>query len=121
MPETEYQVRYGVTKEEAEAELQKIQRKVFIYDTTQDDIEHMHQSILSWLENNRKFDDEYLHDHKEFTFRVLWYLNNRGKTTKYLFFNERKQRLFLDRDFYEWFKIKTNLVEFNLERYKEVQ
>lgn len=86
-----------------------------------EDLEYIHQAIICWLESGRYFDDEFFQSHREFAYRVIWYVNNEGKTTKYLYFNERNQKIYVDRDFYEWFQLKTNLVEFNLDRYKEVK
>jgi len=52
---------------------------------------------------------------------MLWYLNDGGKTTKYLYFNERTQRLYVDVKFMAWIRLKAKLVEFNIDRYRKVR
>jgi|AntRauTorckE6833_2_1112554.scaffolds.fasta_scaffold59670_2 hypothetical protein len=119
--ENEFQSIYGASKEEMEKKLQKLEKQVFIYEMPAADIDFIYESLVSWMQSGGIYDDEYFESLKKFAFRMLWYLNDGGKTTKYLYFNERTQRLYVDVKFMAWIRLKAKLVEFNIDRYRKVR
>lgn len=90
---------------EAQIKLQNLHRKVFIFDTSDADEKAFRITIQNWL----------MHDSSQsFTqmlWEIIWIRNDKGKFSKYLFFNEHSQKLFLDRHFLEWAKLTLNEME----------
>lgn len=120
LPVTEFRQRYGIELDEAQDRLKKLERKVFKWDDTRkEDLEYFHQGIKSWLVNDWYYDGEWM-ELRDLAWRLNWYANGRGKTIKYLYFNERREKLHLDRDFWKWFQLKTDLITWNLQKYEAV-
>lgn len=120
IPVSEFKELHGIDLDEAQKRLKNLERKVFIWgDTRKEDLEYFHQGIKSWLVNDRYYDGEWLSP-RDLAWRLNWYANNRGKTIKYLYFNERRQKLYIDRDFWKWFILKIDLISWNLLKYEAV-
>ena len=47
---------------------------------------------------------------------AIWKANNKGRTIKYLHFNERNQSLRIDNDFWKWAELVTEQIESQLEK-----
>lgn len=93
---------------ESQLKLQKLHRKVFVFDTSDADEKIFKITIQNWfIQNSRQSFTQML-------WEIIWIRNDKGKFSKYLFFNERSQKLFLDRDFLEWAKLTLNEMELML-------
>lgn len=76
---------------------EKLYKRVFIYDSSEADNRFFRQRIVDFLQGagNYKSFSEFMHE-------AIWERNGGGKTIKYLYFDERAQRVKLDYYFYEW-------------------
>lgn len=88
------------------SELIKLEKKVFIFDTSEGDKRFFKNEILRYVNgegNGKSF--------SQFMWHAIWVRNEKGKTCKYLDFNERTQKLYLDKYFYEWMTTMIKLIE----------
>lgn len=85
---------------ETERKLKRLRRRVFTFSSSSADEKIFTQKILDYLQDKTEFDS--LH---KLLWHWTWVRNDEGKFSKYLYFNERIQKLYLDRDFYAWAKL----------------
>lgn len=79
-------------------------KKIFIYDSSSADEMYFKTRIINYLNDK---DEPTL---TKVCWDMTWIRNNEGKFSKYLYFNERHQRLYLDYDFWEWAKATCQLL-----------
>lgn len=90
--------------------LSKLRKKVFTFATSEKDEKYFINRITNYLlDKDKSTLSEVLWD-------ATWIRNDKGKFCKYLYFNEYIQRLYLDRDFFEWAKLMCNILENELEK-----
>ena len=90
--------------------LRALERRVFTFDSSKADMAYFKQRISDWLK-----EDTYTMSLTQLCWDMTWQRNDEGRTIKYLYFNERVQKCYLDRDFFEWVKIITGEIERALE------
>lgn len=94
-----------------EKTLARLERKVFLWSDCKERDRH---SLKMAIQKFVRADPGYGF------FKMLWdavhEVNDGGKTIKYLYFNERAQRMYLDRDFVEWAKAISELTSIELEK-----
>ena len=79
--------------------LKLLRKRVFVFDSSAADEAYFKRRITDYLLNNT-------HDTLTAAMEdAVWKVNQEVKTCKYKYFNERIQRLYLDRDFFSWAKI----------------
>lgn len=81
-----------------------LKRKVFVFPTSKADQEFFEVRILAYLMG---LDKESL---SKSCWDMVWVRNNFGESSKYLYFNERTQKLYLDINFFEWAKLTCQLM-----------
>lgn len=86
--------------------LRALERRVFTFDSSKADLAYFKQRITDWCK-----EPEYTISLTKLCWEMTWERNNEGRTCKYLYFNERSQRLYLDNDFFEWVKLITGEIE----------
>lgn len=91
--------------EDDEIMLNRLRRKVFIYAKSDEDELYFRQRIASFLQ-----DKEGYKTFTEVCWNMVWIRNNEGTMSNYLYFNDRSQKLFLDRTFFEWVKLVCRLI-----------
>jgi hypothetical protein len=79
-------------------------RRVFIFDTSRADEKYFRTRIQNYLMGRDKG------SLSKTCWDMIWIRNNEGITSKYLYFNERAQKLYLDHDFFEWAKLTCQLM-----------
>lgn len=79
--------------------LLSLHKKVFVFDSSSADELIFRKAILEYLLGKR---EDSLTQTMWFE---VWERNEQGKYGKYTYFNERIQKVYLDRDFFEWCKI----------------
>lgn len=82
--------------------IDRLRRRVFRFNGSAADERFFKLAISEWLRNEGEKAGATFTD---LLWHITWLRNNKGQTTKYLYFNEHLQRLFLDKDFLEWAKI----------------
>lgn len=93
---------------EAQEQIKKLHRKIFVFDTSDADEKAFRICIQNWLmhESNQEFE--------QMLREIIWLRNDKGKTIKYMYFNERHQKIHMDRYFMEWAKLTLNEMELAL-------
>jgi len=88
-----------------------LERRVFKYDSSKADKRFFKQKIVDFVREkpDGKSYTQYLID-------AIWLRNNKGETTKYMYFNDRIQQLFIDRYFYSWARKMIGFIEEEAER-----
>ena len=76
---------------------EKLYKRVFCYDSSEADNRFFRQRIVDFLQGAGGYKS-----FSEFMHNAIWERNDGGKTIKYLYFDERAQRVKLDYYFYEW-------------------
>lgn len=94
----------------SEQDIAKLERKVFLWpDCKERDRHSLKMAIQHFVMNDPGYG----------FYKMLWAavheVNDGGKTMKYLYFNERIQRFYLDRHFEEWAKAISQLTAQELE------
>jgi hypothetical protein len=89
--------------------IKKLVKHVFVFESSRADKKYFEERIFHYL--NGKSDFESLS--KE-TWDMVYQRNDEGKTSRYLYFNERMQRLYLDREFWDWVKLTCKLMSSEL-------
>lgn len=84
----------------------QLEGKVFVYDSSAADRRYFINELTRWVRR-----DGGISSLTQCCWHMTWVRNNEGRTSKYLFFNERTQRLFLDRHFFEWVTIVVKQIE----------
>lgn len=101
-------------RSEIEKDLKKYERKTFLWpDSKEKDMRYFKEQIILWLKDQR--DEE---SYTKLIWAIIYEVNDEGRTCKYLYFNEYVQKLYIDRDAYEWFKLIIKLIEEDLEKYE---
>lgn len=93
------------------ATITSLEKKVFVYPSSEADKLYFKRQIIEFTGIYPK--------HKTFTeflYKIVHDVNDGGRTTKYMYFNDRQQRVFLDRTFYDWAVKYISLVEKELEK-----
>lgn len=93
------------------ATITSLEKKVFVYPSSEADKLYFKRQIIEFTGIYPK--------HKTFTeflYKIVWDRNDEGRTTKYMYHNDRQQRVFLDRTFYDWAVKYISLVEKELEK-----
>ena len=84
--------------------LLSLQKKIFVFDSSPADELMFRKAILEYLLGKRE-------DSLTKTMWLeVWERNEQGKFGKYTYFNERIQKVYLDKDFFEWCKITCQLM-----------
>ena len=88
--------------------ISKLRKKVFVFESSAADEKKFKQRIVNYI----------LVMGAETLTQVLWneafIINNNGKHTKYLYFNNRFQKLYLDKQFYLWAKLTCQIINESL-------
>lgn len=79
----------------------KLKKKVFKYDSSEADEKFFRHEIYKWLKNDTVYKGEYT-EFKDLLWNIIYARSNNGTNSKYLYFNEHNQKLYVDRDFYAW-------------------
>lgn len=100
---------FNVTENQAiqiadqEKRIASIEKRIFIYDTSIKDRRYFLQQIAAWL--NQK---PTIRNLTELSYQMIHAANDNGRTTKYMYFNEKSQRLYIDNTVFEWIKLVTS-------------
>ena len=70
--------------------------QIFPYGNDRDE-KAIKEAMWKWLN-----DEEDYRSFSKMLYDTCWEVNNGGKGIKYLHFSERKQRVYLDRNFFAW-------------------
>jgi len=84
----------------------KRDRRIFCHDSSKADMRIIKNGIIAWIKDpnpNKKTWHQVIMD-------LVWDRNNGGRDLKYVYFNEKLQRVFLDRDFEAWAKETTTAI-----------
>lgn len=84
--------------------LLSLHKKVFVFDSSPADELMFRKAILEYLLGKRE------DSLTQTMWLEVWERNEQGKFGKYTYFNERIQKVYLDRDFFEWCKITCQLM-----------
>lgn len=95
--------------------LRKLHPKVFHFSSSEHDEKVFKNEIYRWLKNDCKFNGEWMSFNK-LLWQITWLVNDEGRTSKYLYFNEYNQKLYVDRDFREWAELIRDVIEKHLEK-----
>ena len=93
---------FNVTENQAiqiadqEKRIASIEKRIFIYDTSIKDRRYFLQQIAAWL--NQK---PTIRNLTELSYQMIHAANDNGRTTKYMYFNEKSQRLYIDNTVFE--------------------
>lgn len=97
---------------EVKIKIEKLQKKVFIFDTSDADEKAFKIAIQNWI----------LHDtgesFRQMLWNIIWLRNDKGKYSKYLYFNENNQKLYGDRDFLAWADLMLEQMQKEIESFK---
>jgi hypothetical protein len=74
-------------------------KRVFKYPSSPADERFFRAGMQSWLQEPWHHEKP---NFRQLLFNMTWVRNNGGEYLKYMFFNERAQRVYLDRDFEKW-------------------
>lgn len=93
---------------ESQIKIKNLHRKIFVFDTSDADEKAFRITIQNWLmhESSQPFE--------QMLREIIWLRNDKGKTIKYMFFHERHQKIYMDRNFMEWAKLTLNEMELAL-------
>lgn len=98
--------------------ISKLRKKVFIFDSSRADEIYFKQRIIDYLLNkDAAFRDKTLTD---VLWDATWIRNDSGKYCKYLYFNEHRQKLRLDKYFLEWAKLMCQVLNEALEKFNDL-
>lgn len=93
------------------SKIKNLEAKIFIYPSSADDKKRIINEIFNFLRNHRK----YLHQKMSYSGFLLVFIatiiNQNMKTFKYLYFNEKEEKVYLDRTFYDWSKLAVKEIE----------
>lgn len=91
--------------------LQKLEKKVFVFSSSESDKNYFKTELFKLAKNGMKESS-----FNQFCWLRIYEVNSEGKTSKYLYFNEYNQKLYVDRDFYEWAELTLDEIEKLLEK-----
>lgn len=94
--------------------LSKLEKKVFVFDSSEADKKAFKQRIVDYLES--KADDTLT----KTIWNIVWERNDEGRYLKYCDFNEYRQRVYLDKNFFEWAKLMCQILNEELARLDEL-
>lgn len=83
---------------------------VFVYSESKSDERYFKERIVNYLKGK---DEPTL---TKTMWNACWVRNDKGLRSKYLYFNEYNQRLYLDKDFWEWCKLYCQLADCELKK-----
>ena len=86
-------------KADVSSRLLSLHKKVFVYDSSEADEKFFRQRIVDYL--NGKAEDTLT----KTMWYAVWERNDGGKTLMYCDFNEYRQRVYFDKNFWEWAKL----------------
>lgn len=93
----------SVAKNDARA-IKQLTKKIFVYDTSSMDEIAFKNEIVNYLKNQA------YPSVKKMAEQIVYKRNENGKYIKYLYFNERTQKVYLDRDVMKWFILMTKAI-----------
>lgn len=73
--------------------INSLAKKIFIYDSSEADERFFKQALADFKGDTTL---------TGYMFKKVWERNAGGTTSKYCFFNERSQKIYLDRTFFKW-------------------
>lgn len=91
--------------------LKLLEKKVFVFKTSEADKKYF-QNELTKLAKEGMQESNF----NQFCWNRIYERNNGGTNCKYLYFNEHNQKLYVDRDFYEWAKLTLDEIEKLIEK-----
>ena len=94
--------------------MKQFERRVFIFDSSLADEKYFRAAIARWLANQGSDRIEF----REFLWDLTFERSESGYTIKYLHFNERTQKLYLDWFFVQWAKRASDEIEETLNKTK---
>lgn len=74
----------------------RLEKKVFTYDSSKADNRYFRVQLMEYIKSGKA------QEFTEFLSQCIWVRNAEGTTSKYLYFNEKSQRVYIDRLFLEW-------------------
>lgn len=86
-------------QESSSKRLSVLHKKVFVYDSSEADEKFFRNKIVEYIKG--KAEDTLT----ETMWNSVWERNDGGKTLMYCHFNEYRQRVYLEKNFWEWAKI----------------
>lgn len=105
--------------------LKKYYKKIFQYDSSEADERFFRTGICdffkgldyspdmsapySWYDSNNK-------SFKDHIIELIWIRNNEGITSKYMYFNDHNQRLYLDNIMWEWCVLAAKMIYSELKK-----
>lgn len=93
--------------------MKQLENRVFTFESSPADEKYFRTALARWVKARG---DE--RDWTQFLWDLTFERNDQGKTIKYLFFNERSQKLYLERLFVEWANRALDEIEATLEKTK---
>lgn len=94
--------------------LSKLRKKVFVFDSSEADEKAFKQRIVDYLEGKAE------HTLTKTLWYIVWERNEKGLYGKYTYFNEYVQRVYLDKNFFEWAKLMCQILNEELARLDEL-
>lgn len=96
--------------------IERARKRAFIFkDEAKIAETYFRKKIHHWL-----VDDAAQESFSQMLWNAIYEFNGNGKTIKYLYFNERTQRLRIDNDFWAWAKLAIREIEMNIEKINQV-
>lgn len=89
--------------------LAKLRKAIFTFSSSEADEKYFKSAIVKYLT-----DDTIQESFHQYMRLQVWERNEQGKTGKYTFFNERSQRVHLDRVFFKWAQLICNILNVEL-------
>lgn len=89
--------------------LAKLRKAVFAFSSSEADEKYFKQAIVKYLT------DDTIHESlRRYMWLQVWERNEQGKYGKYTYFNERSQKVHLDRTFFKWVELICNILNVEL-------
>jgi hypothetical protein len=86
--------------------IKKLHNSVFTFQSSDADEKYFRAELFKWIKNE---DDT--RSLEKILYHISWIRNDEGKTVKYMYFNERSQKVFLDHNFLLWAKCVVSLIK----------
>lgn len=93
----------------------RLEKKVFIFDSAEAHKKFFKNKIIEYLNSDQS------KTYSQWMWEAIWEYNDKGKYSMYLYFNERIQKLYIDKYFYEWMVRMIDKIDEQLDKVKELE
>lgn len=93
--------------------ISQIEPKIFIYPGSQLHKRTLKQAIVQWLKKGK------VNDLVREMIDTIWLINDKGKRSMYMHFNEKAQKLYLDNTVKKWCRLVAEQAEFEILKMKK--